>query len=478
MKFLLPAFITCLASACPSVIAVDVTIPHGTDVPTTASRQHTITPWIDATAVAPCAAGGDRPAKALDIAAMALARTFWSGNPKVKADLVAAAKAAIAAGSQDPMVAYIAARFADLPPARQGELLGQNDARFVGSAYPGFRRFLNDWYRYDIVSHAHPADAAAVADAGAALIDHGITSLAGLDDADAGTEIATAELYIKMVRTFDDDPAVATRWLGELAKPGIPPWWRGLLEGQIHLDLAGQARGGWNSAAIPTDADKAMMRAELALARASLGAAWDLRPERPEPAALMITVSMGCGSYDDCVTWFNRAVAVQMDYPAAYSALSFASRPRWGGSYARMFALGQAGLATGRFDSKAPWAAVDAVFNVFHDATATNTDIHNVLTAQVYQDSCAVLDAYGRFTPRTDAKWDSTCLACLAAACFQYQACIDHIDAAGPNPPLYWFNQFGCPPDQMRAWAVEGIEKYSGGAKPDPSPAKPSTSDF
>ena len=466
MKFLSIPFLAIAAGADAS--AADIVIPHDPTVPTTVGRTHSIGPWIDGSAIAPCAAGGDRPAKALDMAAMAVAKQYWLGNPKLKSDVAAAAKAAIDAGSQDPMVHYVYARCADIPASQQVELLAQNDKRFAGSAYPGARWFLNDWYWYDTLAHATPVDQAALAAAGAALVDHGITTLATTPDAD-GAEIVTAELYLKMVTTLDGGPGVADRWLAELAKPEIPPWWRGLLAGRIHIDLGWQSRGhGWGNTV--TEAGWKGMTDQLALAREQLTAAWKLHPDRPEPATQMIEVALNSsgGAGEDCATWFNRAVAVQMDDPVAFEAMWNPLQPRWGGSYPQMLALGQAGLDTGRYDSKAPWMYISAVFHIDFDAHMMKTDAHDVLNAKVYQQCVAIIAAYGRYQARTDPTWDATCLACVAFMCGQYQDCLNQLDAAGPTPSQFWLGQIYTTAEGLRANARAMLPK-GGGAPPAPA---------
>jgi len=77
---------------------------------------------------------------------------------------------------------------------------------------------------------------------------------------------------------------------------------------------------------------------ELNLARDHLKHAWELEPKYPEPATAMITVAMGDPRPDETPrTWFDRAIASQIDYYSAYDSYSYSLTPKWGGSDERRF---------------------------------------------------------------------------------------------------------------------------------------------
>ena len=54
----------------------------------------------------------------------------------------------------------------------------------------------------------------------------------------------------------------------------------------------------------------------LAIAEKHFVKAWEINPKLPEAPAAMISVAMATGG--DARQWFDRAVAAEMDYVAAY----------------------------------------------------------------------------------------------------------------------------------------------------------------
>lgn len=137
--------------------------------------------------------------------------------------------------------------------------------------------------------------------------------------------------------------------------PQIGEWARKTVLGCTELSLAWKARGtDWASKVKPQGWKG--WEEHLQKARTLLVDAWKLRPDRSEAAVLMIEVAMGGVREGDETErlWFDRAIAAQFDDELAYSNLLWAYRPRWGGSHELMFALGQACLATRRYDTDVP----------------------------------------------------------------------------------------------------------------------------
>jgi hypothetical protein len=92
--------------------------------------------------------------------------------------------------------------------------------------------------------------------------------------------------------------------------------------------------------------------------------AWGLHPDYPLAASLMIYDSLGGTGLDAMRTWFDRAIAAQIDYPAAWKNMRWGLRPRWYGSRPAELALGRAALNTGRFDTDVPRKLFDFVEDV------------------------------------------------------------------------------------------------------------------
>lgn len=144
------------------------------------------------------------------------------------------------------------------------------------------------------------------------------------------------------------------RYRSQIEASKLPEWIRLTLLGSVEKELAWVKRGtGWadevNQAGWRGFAD------HLKTARDLLGQAARLRPDRPEAASKMITVSLGENmDLTEIRAWFDRAVSAQFDYYPAYTALMWAYRPRWQGSHELMLAFGKACAATKRFDTHVP----------------------------------------------------------------------------------------------------------------------------
>lgn len=158
-------------------------------------------------------------------------------------------------------------------------------------------------------------------------------------------------------------PSYLTRWQETVAASEWPDWVKWTLQGYGEIELAWLERSSdW--AAKVKDEQWEGFAAHLTVAREHLVKAWEARPDRPEAAALMVTVAMGHAEHgDELRQWFDRSVKAQFDYQAAYNKLLWAYRPRWCGSHELMLAFGRACVETGRFDTGVPsqmfYAAMD-----------------------------------------------------------------------------------------------------------------------
>jgi hypothetical protein len=140
-----------------------------------------------------------------------------------------------------------------------------------------------------------------------------------------------------------------------VGRAGADPWMEHLVAGWCETTFAWEARGsGWASSV--TEEGWRGFALHLEKARQHLTAAYALHPQYPEAATFMIPVVMGAGGEEgEAVrTWFDRAVAAQLDYPSAYLSLLGALRPRWEGSLEQMHSFARECLDTGRFDTRVP----------------------------------------------------------------------------------------------------------------------------
>ncbi len=100
--------------------------------------------------------------------------------------------------------------------------------------------------------------------------------------------------------------------------------------------------------------------------------AYQLRPERPEAAAEMITVSMGDSNKKELLVWFERAVKAQFDYSPAYANYLYALWPRWAGTHEAMIAFGISCSQTRRYDTDVPAVLFKACLDVVNEIKNAN----------------------------------------------------------------------------------------------------------
>jgi hypothetical protein len=130
-------------------------------------------------------------------------------------------------------------------------------------------------------------------------------------------------------------------------------WLRQTLLGESHINRAWAARGSGFANTVSEQGWRGFAE-ELDLAAPPLEIAWAMHPERPLPAARLITVAMGRSRPADLRAWLDRAIAGQSDHRSAWSAFRWALRPRWFGSHEAMIGLADSALATERFDTEVP----------------------------------------------------------------------------------------------------------------------------
>jgi hypothetical protein len=147
------------------------------------------------------------------------------------------------------------------------------------------------------------------------------------------------------------------------------PWLVECVCGQYEVSAAWGARGA-DSAARVTPNGWEGFEEHLAKARQYLTKAWQLEPGLPDPAYDMIIVTMGDGGHggDTLRTWFDRAREAKFDERDALARILWGLRPRWGGSWEQMLALGRECAQTDRFDTTVPAWLITAVQEVADDA--------------------------------------------------------------------------------------------------------------
>lgn len=166
-----------------------------------------------------------------------------------------------------------------------------------------------------------------------------------------------APIYVDTIRgAFPSDLCRSKKdALEPLHHPGkFPEWAEETLAGYWEVELGWEGRGdGWAS---DVSEDGWLKFGEhLTKAEAHLKKAWELDPKQPYAATRLIAVAMAGSSQESMRTWFDRALAAQIDFEQAWLSYSWGLRPRWGGNVQDMRALALAAVETGRYDTDVPW---------------------------------------------------------------------------------------------------------------------------
>ena len=221
-------------------------------------------------------------------------------------------------------------------------------------------------------------------------------------------------------------------------------WLSLMLDGEFRVDEAWKARGGGYVDTVTPQGWQGFST-NLEIARASFTQAWKLRPDLPLAADRMIYVSLGQTGIGEMRMWFDRAVAAQIDDPAAWSNMRWGLRPRWYGDLNSMRALGVTAVNTRRFDTDVPRKFFDVVSDMESELELEpgnhiygRDDIWPVMQ-QMYEGYIAEPSQQGK-----QQGWQST-YAVVAYLAGKYDVARTQLEAINWKP---W-------PDNLTAWDAD-----------------------
>lgn len=212
----------------------------------------------------------------------------------------------------------------------------------------------------------------------------------------------------------------------------LEPWIKEFIEGYDFVREAWAKRGdGW--AKTVTGSGWNAFADNLALARVQLTKSWQDNPHDPGAATAMITVAMGENEEKDTMrTWFDRAVAADMDYNLAYDKYSWGLRPRWLGSANEMTAFGRECAATNRYDTLVPYERVQVALDIADD---NEDNGKSMMVPDTANELLAVLDRYlGQPDPVVTAQYAHTLAAILNHGLGRMDAVNAHLRAINYEP--------------------------------------------
>jgi hypothetical protein len=155
-----------------------------------------------------------------------------------------------------------------------------------------------------------------------------------------------------------DAARTVTRQLG--------PEWRWLhwvVSGEAERAQGWRDRGGGYANTV-SERGWELFQAHMIRAQTNFSAAWQLRPDLALAPAQMIDVAMSMADDAEMRRWFRRAVAAQIDYHAAWTAMRWGLRPRWHGNLEKMLEFGLYAVDTGRFDTDVPRKLFDSITDI------------------------------------------------------------------------------------------------------------------
>ncbi|MCH7655727.1 MAG: hypothetical protein IIC95_07045, partial [Chloroflexi bacterium] len=128
-------------------------------------------------------------------------------------------------------------------------------------------------------------------------------------------------------------------------------------------------------------------------ARALLLQAWDINPSLPESSMSMMEMTMTVKGIvnEKSQFWFEQAVKADYEELRTYKLYRWSLQPRWGGSVARMLALGRDCLNGKQFDTNVPWQFHLSVAS----AIANSRDSRMILQSpRVFEDYKKLFEGY------------------------------------------------------------------------------------
>jgi hypothetical protein len=169
-------------------------------------------------------------------------------------------------------------------------------------------------------------------------------------------------------------------------------WLALMLDGEREINEAWAARGNGYADTVSA-AGWQGFNSHLSAAGTDLKAAWQLQPSYAMAPCRMINVALGNSDIDEMRLWFDRAVAAQIDYNGAWSAMRWGLRPRWYGNETSMLALGRVAIDTGRFDTDVPRKFMDCLADVESENSLTAGQ-HLYGRADIWPDLQRMYDGY------------------------------------------------------------------------------------
>jgi hypothetical protein len=209
-----------------------------------------------------------------------------------------------------------------------------------------------------------------------------------------------------------------------------PAWIKTLMAARRKHRAAWDARGGGFAHTVTEEGWK-LFHQHLEDAEALLLPAWNERPDRPEIAALMLDICLGCkpNALAKGRLWLERTVEAEFDHLPAYVSYLWMLRDRWYGDARMREAFALECLDTARHDTGVPAIALEAGLAQANDSGRA-ADLH--FSRDIAARLLTMQEAYLASTANDDTRllWRSHA-AFQAFSNGQFSRALEWINAAG-----------------------------------------------
>ena len=316
--------------------------------------------------------------------------------------------AAVEAGCDDPMIAYLHARFVtgeqSLNAKECADVLCKAATALQQSSYPDIRKFYASLRAVQQLYSAFGtnADRQVIATVGCGIKNYLVSAIQDktmpleevYDACSEGIEIyqGTQNLYEEIEKPLFD------RWPNESAI-----W---LLKGEAYVKKAWNARGSGRANTVSAKSWE-LFSERLATAQEALEHAWKLNPRDPEIAHQMMAVMLGQGGGQARMElWFDRAMVLDPNDYDACSRKLYYLEPKWYGSREAMLDFGHECVQNTNWAGRVPLVLVDAHCNFCRGYVDKAEQTNYWKQPDVWADIKSAYDRFFQLNPNTTGYYE------------------------------------------------------------------------
>ena len=292
-----------------------------------------------------------------------------AGSPNLQ-EVGRLAHNAVLAGAKDPVIRSLAALYQpNADPAVVESVLSKLPEELTNAGYGSYFRFLVQRQRLLTANRTNSADRSTIA---ADLIGEAVSFVEEFSDIKEIT--ATIWYYLSGLYGQFTESEMQDLYRGLLRSQKADPVILHFYAGMRNYYAAWQARGQGFAGSVNDEAWKEFAE-RMEKASLHYRKAWVLRPDIPDAAAAMITISNTSSGREAWSPrqWFELGCNARFDHALAYNNYMQPLQPRWGGSHAEMLAFGKECADTKAFDTRIPFFLFDYVIQIANETPDSMT---------------------------------------------------------------------------------------------------------